>query len=268
MLYTPNPATAVATAMLAHGNYKFAVLDTPLGQGYTLNKTLRDTYNSAQGVLVRGEAYTEVDPNAVMPLGITYAAGQLLTDADFGPHMPFSNVPITGIESLDQAYLSDVETNAVNYELNNIVHFKRLVDGGFGPFGLRSLTNASPFGMYSVRRTWWYAYEQIQSIIRPLLHRRSLNADTFRDIDNAVGGFFEGIMEPRGMVVGAGGGPGTRGQGWDWKADGDTTPQSILDEGGLHAKLGMKVPRALNFVEIEVREFEAPAVTEVAPEVI
>ena len=268
ILYSPNPASAVATAMLAHGNYKFAVIDTPLGQGYTLNKTLRDSFNSSQGMLVRGEAYTVVDPNALLPLGIAWAAGQLLTDAEIGPHMPFSNVPVAGLEDLALDYLADVEANAANYELNGITTFRRLADGGVGPFGLLSLTASGPFRFYNVRRTFWYVYEQLQRIIQPVLHRRSLNFETFRDIDNSIVDFFEGIVEPRGMTVGPGGAPGTRGQGWDWKADGETTPQGILDAGGLYARLGLKVPRALAYVEIEVSEFEAPALVETAPGVI
>ena len=268
ILYTPTPASAVATAMLAHGRYKFPVIDTPIAQGYTLNKALRDSFNSGNGMMSRGEAYTVADPNILLPLGITWAAGQLLNDAASGPHEPFSNTPILGIEGFSSDYEADIETYQDSYELNGITTFRRLADGGVGPFGLNGLTNSGPFVNYNVRRTFWYVYEQLQRIIRPKLHRSALNVDTFRDIDNSVDKFFKGIVEARGMTVGPGGAKGTRGVGWDWKANGETTDQGTLDAGGLKARFGMKVPRALRYVEIEASEFEAPAVTEAVVGVI
>ncbi|HEX2864470.1 MAG TPA: hypothetical protein VHN99_07865, partial [Deinococcales bacterium] len=123
-------------------------------------------------------------------------------------------------------------------------------------------TNTRPFTYANVRRTFWYAEEQLQNILAPYLHHEVLTPDVFAEIDADVEGFMTGVMEPAGMVVGLGGTKPARGVAWDWKADGTTTPQSVLDEGGLIAKFGLKVPRALARIDVTLSEFTAPAVAE------
>lgn len=269
ILYTPIPSVTVATAMLAHGLYRYSMIDCPSGQTFSANKTYKANFNSSAGELVRGEGYTNFAPFDLLPLTIVKAAQQLILDFEKGQHYIASNYPMLGIdpnEGLEAAYTDDLGSKATEYELEGITTFRRLPGGGFGAFGLSTLSPSTVFGWTGVRRSFYHFEQGLQAIVQPQLHQKLNNASTWADIDGQVASFMNGEVTRKGMVSSPIGTPVARDNGWAWKADATTTSQAVLDDGGLIGLFGAYVPRALRYVEVELSEFTAPTVSETVTE--
>lgn len=254
ILYTPYPNTVVAAAMLAFVG-KYAYIDVPTGSAYAAALTFRNNFVSSFGEVIQGEGYIGgVDELNILPLGILKAAGQLIVDAQGGrgPHYSYSYYDVGYSIGFTDAYESDARSSAKDYERAGITHFRRLPGGGTGPVGIYTCSSDQILQYANKRRTRWYFVQQITRILTPFLHKRLTNPETIREIDSSVAAFFTGIVEPRGMVVGPNGGPGPRGSGWQWQADGNTTPQALLDQGKLIARLGERIPTPLNSIDLDL----------------
>lgn len=253
ILYAPHPSSALATAMLAQGGGKYALVDTPAGNVYSANQTFRGTFDSSFGEIVNGDGYTVVNPNVVLPLAITKAAMQLMLDAEKGPHYIASNRSVIGVLGFDDAYRDDALSKADSYDTGGITLFRPALPGsGIGPFGART-ASWGYFSSIARRRVFWYVGRQIKRLASPLIHREPTTVDLVNTVNNGINGFMERVVQGRGMVVGPNGGAPTKDTAWQWSTAGTT--QADFDDGNIRGRLGMRVANTLLRLDVELTEF-------------
>lgn len=260
ILYTPSPSAALATAMLALGGGKYALIDTPVGNAFTANATFRSGFDSSFGELVNGYGFTTVNPNVALPLAITKAAMQLMLDAERGPHYIASNRPVVGVTGFEDAYRDDALSRADQYDVAGITLYRpNLPGGGIGPFGART-ASWGYFSQVARRRVFSYVGRQIRRIASPLIQREPVNTDLVNAVNNGIIGFMARVVQGRGMVVGPNGSAPTQDTAWNWSTAGTT--QQDFDDGNLRGRLGMRVASTLMRLDVELTEFKNVQPTE------